>query len=178
MAEELASAPDYPVDEKTDKGFANWFRSLDAVRCWWTFQDNLHKYKVQVLKENGFAEAFFAQSPAIIRFFDRKVCFQRRRLSAKFEKHQSLFCMPAAHALTPCAHRTSTPVMARTHFLSPGHFTRRPRWSSILAARRRASLVSRVRPGLWHCFIKSCRDIWQGTGVCHLATKSCMVLQA
>jgi len=32
MAEE-ASAPDFPVDERTDKGFANWFRSLGQVRC-------------------------------------------------------------------------------------------------------------------------------------------------
>ncbi len=59
MAEELASAPDYPVDEKTDKGFANWFRSLEPVRRWWTFQDIVYKYKVQVLKGNGFAEALF-----------------------------------------------------------------------------------------------------------------------
>ena len=28
----LASAPDFPVDERTDRGFANWFRSLEQVR--------------------------------------------------------------------------------------------------------------------------------------------------
>lgn len=146
MAEELASAPDYPIDEKTDKGFAKWFRSLEAVRWWWTFQHIDIKHEVQVLMLKGIVllKLCFVQNPAIIRFFNRKVCLQRRRFTAKFQKHQALFCTPAAHALTPCTGRTSTPVMARMHSLSPGHSTRRPRWSSTLAARRRASLVSRA----------------------------------
>ena len=59
MAEELALAPDYPVDEKTDKGFANWFRSLEAVRRLWTSKDNVYKHKLPVLEGNGLAEALF-----------------------------------------------------------------------------------------------------------------------
>lgn len=66
----MASAPDFPVDERTDRGFANWFRSLGQVRrgCWYCRQ---HQCIASEAKLVLMAEP--AQEPALIRFFDRKV---------------------------------------------------------------------------------------------------------